>query len=486
MSGAGARLTLKPAKLFTWAGRAWSDRRGAIALTFALSAMLILCAVFAAVDGARVSAGRMALQDALDSSILAAGASSAQDSATINKIGVAYLNAQLANNKNVQNVKAVYTPGVKSITVTATADVDPIFMDFFTGGKVHLTANSSVARGQDQTIELVLVLDTTGSMSGTKITTLRTAATSLVTKLTAGNAEGVKIGVVPFAQYVNVGVAARNESWVSVGADTSTTTTKMVTPSCVKSTTCTGGYTTTCTSNNDGVITTYSCVKGQTCTNVMYNPCPGPVSQTTTTTTKFNGCVGSPAYNKNVTDTDTSRKYPGLMNVTCSQQITPLTATPATVTTAIGKLTASGNTYIPAGLAWGFNMLSSPIPLTEAAAYDTKGPNRKPRKVMVLMTDGANTLLMRPATGAHDVTPAAGQRATQADTWMLELCANIRAQKIEVFTVAFDIGADAVSRDLVRQCATDNAHFYDAADQAALVAAFESIAASLQNLRLTK
>ena len=136
-------------------------------------------------------------------------------------------------------------------------------------------------------------------------------------------------------------------------------------------------------------------------------------------------------------------------------------------------------------------MLSPAQPMTEGGAYDTAGPNRKPRKVLILMTDGANTKLMR-ATGAaatlgmHDISPVSPARAVQADTYTAELCTNIKAQKIEVYAVAFDIGTDVIARNMVKACATDDKHFYDAADSAALTAAFAAIAASLQALHLTK
>jgi Flp pilus assembly protein TadG len=468
------------------------DRGGVTALTFALCAMLLLTVAFAGIDAARFSAARVELQDTLDSAIIAAGVTNATDSATLNKVGGAYMTGQLKASPNLLNPKVTFTPGPKSISAVATADVDPIFMDLFTRSLVHLEVHSEVKRGQDQTLELAMVLDTTGSMAGTKIATLQTAATSLITKVMDGNTSGeAKIGIVPFAQYVNMGVASRSESWANVPADSTVTTTapKTTTPSCVKSTTCTGKQTYDCSTTNDGVYIPKTCTKNIGCTNVMYNPCPGPTTTmvTTTTTTKFSGCYGSPPYPQNVRDSDVGRKYPGMMNKTCSAQVTPLTTNVAALKAAIAAVSANGNTYIPAGLAWGFNMLSPQTPLTDAAAYDTKGPNRKPRKVLLLMTDGANTKLMRPANnGDHEGNPASGARAVQADTWTTELCTNIKAQKIEVYAVAFDIGSDTVSRDLVRKCATDDAHFFDASDSTELIAAFDAIGASLQALHISK
>lgn len=400
------------------------DRRGVTALTFAISAMVLLAAVFAAIDAARFSAAKTQLQDALDAAVLAAASTNSNDQAALTRVGSAYMAAQLANNGDIQDMKVTFTLTDKTMTGVATAEVDPIFMDLFTNSLVHLGASSEVQRGKDQTLELALVLDTTGSMAGNKIATLKQAAKSLVTKLSTGAPAGaVKVGVVPFATYVNMGVASRNQTWANVPADQGSS--------------------------------------------------------------KFQGCYGSPPYPQNVRDSDPGRRYPGFLNLTCSKQVTPLTGSASTVTSAIDALSASGNTYIPAGLAWGFNMLSPQAPVTDAAAYDTTGPNRKPRKVLLLMTDGANTALMR-VNGDHEGTPPYGARAVQTDTYTTELCTNIKAQKIEVYAVAFDIGSDTVARNLVKSCATDATHFYDAANSADLIAAFDAIAASLQAVHISR
>ena len=401
------------------------DQRGVTALTFAISAMVLLAAVFAAIDAERFSAARSRLQDALDAAAIAAAVANTTDPDVINQVGGKFLDAQLRGDESLIGIKATFAPGDSKIVASATADVDPIFMDLFTHQNVHLATRSEVARGQDQTLELVLVLDTTGSMAGKKIDTLKTVAKSLITDLIIKNRAGsVKIGIVPFAQYVNMGVASRNETWADVPADH-------------------GSH-------------------------------------------HFDGCYGSPPYPQNVRDSDAGRRYPGFLDISCSSQATSLTTQVGPLESTVSTINASGNTYIPAGLAWGFNMLSPQIPLTDADPYDTKGPNQKPHKVLLLMTDGANTKLMRTANGDHDGDPPWGSRAVQADTYTKELCNNIKAQKIEVYSVAFEIGSDTVARDLVKQCATDADHFYDASNSAELIAAFQAIGASLQSLHISK
>ena len=83
----------------------------------------------------------------------------------------------------------------------------------------------------------------------------------------------------------------------------------------------------------------------------------------------FFGCVGSPAYPKNVEDTDPTRRYPGLLETgsSCGSEITPLTANHGQVISAIEKLSAVGETYIPAGMAWGLGILLGLVALLLAS-----------------------------------------------------------------------------------------------------------------------
>ncbi len=84
--------------------------------------------------------------------------------------------------------------------------------------------------------------------------------------------------------------------------------------------------------------------------------------------------------------------------------------------------------------------------------------------------------------GIHDVSAIP---AKEADTYTQELCNNIKDKNIEVYTVAFAITGNPDAMKLVQSCATDPAHFFNAADQTALLSAFSQIGKSIQNLRLS-
>jgi hypothetical protein len=57
---------------------------------------------------------------------------------------------------------------------------------------------------------------------------------------------------------------------------------------------------------------------------------------------------------------------------------------------------------------------------------------------------------------------------------------------IIVFTVGFDIGSQAGVEDFMRDCASTQWHFYNAADGGALKQAFRDIAVNISRLRLSK
>ncbi|ALL11999.1 TadE/TadG family type IV pilus assembly protein [Caulobacter henricii] len=490
MRGPNSHLPPPPPGLLRLARRLRGSERGAVAVQFAFLALPIALLCFGLLDMNRVGMQRRQLQDALDAATLIAARANVTTDAELDTLGDAALASEIAGlGITVPAANSTFKGGAEnSVIGTVKSDLKPIIANLWTNADVSVTATTTVKRGQDSPVELVMVLDTTGSMSGTKLTTLKTAATSLVDKLTVGGTANVKIGVVPFAQYVNVGIANRNQSWISVPADYSTTTTTPGKCTTVSTKTTCQTQTYACTKYTDGVAYASTCSRNINCVTTAITPVTTcTADKVTTNTFKFSGCVGSPAYPKNVTDTDPLRVYPGFMNLTCATPLTPLTSTVSTVKAAITALSATGDTYIPSGLAWGFNMLSSAQPLTDAAAYDATGLNRKPRKAMVLMTDGANSKLMNASNGRHDVSPSPNpdSPATGANTYTAELCTNIKAKNIEVFTVAFNV-TDTGIKNILKACASDDSHYFDATDTTKLLEAFQNIADALRNLYISK
>lgn len=86
-------------------------------------------------------------------------------------------------------------------------------------------------------------------------------------------------------------------------------------------------------------------------------------------------------------------------NMSCeTAPLMPLTDDQTKIDTAIDAMQANGATDVPEGIAWGMRTLSSTAPFTEGRAETEKGND----KIIVLVTDGANTYYTPQSLGASD------------------------------------------------------------------------------------
>lgn len=476
--------------MFTLINRFSRDTRANMSTIFALSLVPVLASAGAAVDFGRLTLARTELQNALDAGVLSVNTMTVTTSDAAKTVVSNYVQTQLDKGTHLYDLNIIVTLSAdgRTLSATASAKQKSSLMQVVGIKYGEINATSQVHIGLDNTVEMALVLDNTGSMAANnKMTTLKSSANMLIDTLMSDPKNKVRIGLVPFAQYVNVGTANRGASWLSNTTDYSTTSTTTVPGVCtaascstkqnvVGTTNC---HPVTTSSTNDGVVTYTT---KTVCDNVYgppYQVCvPASCTQTTTKTTttnyKWTGCVGSRNYPLNLTDDQPNSTWPALYNTTCGSVIVPLTSKVSTLKSAITAMTASGETYTPAGLVWGLNVLSPTQPFTEGDAYD---PNKiKPRKALVFMTDGVNTKSMTSTTSATHT----GTNRTQADTYTATLCTTIKAKGIEIYSIALMVD-DAAAKTMLQTCASDSSHYFDATDTAALQAAFQKIAYSLQS-----
>lgn len=481
------------------------DESGATVTMFAFAGVAVICMAGAVVDYGRLSKAHSGLQAATDSAALAAARLPSKDAATMRAAADKFFIANTSGmaGQNIQITKFDFQESSGTVTIESSGVLDTTLMSIIGFTTMGFSSRSAALKEVTGTVEMALVLDNTWSMSdsagggGSKITVLKSAAKNLINTILAQGGTNVKIGIVPFADYVNVGVGNRNQAWMSVPADYSTTTTTPAVPySCKTISTkqvCTKGAPKTCTSTTDGVVSTYDCTP-QTCVQqpiTPYQSCSGPTpAKTTVTNYKWYGCVLSRKTGElRLNDSEPTSPYTGFLGTSqrCLNPIVPLTSDKAVLTSAIDKLIINiggykPSTYIPGGLIWGVNVLSPTAPFAEAKAYDTA--NKMPRKALVLMTDGANTLYFRNSDGTHQAVRNNGDvTTTNLDT--SKICDYAKSKKIEVFTVAFAV-TDVAAKTMLQGCATSAGHYYDATDAAALTAAFQSIGQSLTSLRLSQ
>jgi hypothetical protein len=163
--------------------------------------------------------------------------------------------------------------------------------------------------------------------------------------------------------------------------------------------------------------------------------------------------------------------------------------------TALNRMEANGMTNIQAGVAWGWRVVSPGQPFTQGAAKDDKDWI----KVIVLMTDGANTHrgLNSPNKSMYSAygfarngrlgTPTryTSTLVSRMNARTLEACTNAKADGIMVYTVAFGI-SDYGTRTLLRNCATNPEMAFTPDNGSDLIATFNQIGVDLSSLRIAE
>lgn len=201
-----------PTRLFRRIGdflvRLRRDQRGAIAVQFAFLALPLAVIVFALVDLGRISLQRRQMQDALDAATLMAARSTAVTDADLDKVGDAAFVAEIAGlNLGLTGSDSTFKAGDKSrILGSVSATLKPVIANLWTNKDFTVNATSEVVRSSKD-LEVAVVLDITGSMSGSRITDLKTGASDLVDIIVKDVQTPFysKVAIVPYSMGVNVG-----------------------------------------------------------------------------------------------------------------------------------------------------------------------------------------------------------------------------------------------------------------------------------------
>lgn len=483
-----------------------SDRSGNFAIAMSVLSIPILLSVGFGVDYSRLLAAHTRLQGIADTTALALAASGEKDEAKLEQMAEDFISGNMDAPQFKEITIASLDTGDNAIDIDLSSQIDTYFMGLANYRTLDVDASALAERAVTGSVEVALVLDNTYSMAETdskgvtKLAALKTAANLLITTLMSNPDADVKIGLVPYADYVNVGTGYRNKSWLSVPVDY--TVPAVAKSGCTPKTETVLGACTAygpeydCSTYVDGVR------KAKTCKDCTARK-PSTEKQGETCTTnakaeqkyKWYGCVGSRKTGTNrLDDTAPNVTYPGYVDTSqkCLNPIVTLSDDGKALKTAInGMVYNLGSyepyTYIPAGLIWGVNVLSPTEPLNEAKAYDVE--NKEPRKALLLMTDGENTRRFQASDGKHvafdsNATKAATQLKTVNDE-TLTICTYAKSKKIEVYSVAFMVD-DAAAKTMLQSCATDSDHYFDASDPDKLVAAFTGIAQSLSQVRLAR
>lgn len=450
----------------------------------ALGVFMLVGATGTAVDMGRVQIVQSRMQNALDAAGLAAGSSvSTTDVATETS---KYFYANFPPNymgTTISSLTATPNGDNSLINLAVAGSVDTTFMRIFGINSVAVSASTQITR-QSKGLELVLVIDNTGSMaqsaggSTTKLQAAKNASNTLLDVLYGASNNTVPnlwVGLVPFSQAVNIGTG--HSSW------------------------------TTADSFNWGTTSWYGCVDARETSNRdvtddppsvatfprYYSPCDSNNQWYGTNSSHTNCLTGSGLqYKSGMSSTSTYGP-----NRYCPQPLTAMVAEKSVVSAAVNSMAARGNTLVNTGLVWGWRMLSPrwrglwggemdsnslPLDYNTALMY----------KVVVLMTDGDNTI-DNSSWGAYWYlsnnklgTTNSSTAVTRLNTRTTQVCDSMKAQGIIIYTIALGSSVSSTAKSMLQACATNSDYYFLSPTTDELDGIFQQIGDSLANLRISQ
>ena len=458
-----SRTTVKATRLLR-------DRTGNVSMIFALVAIPVLGMLGLAIDFGRETHIKDRMQAVLDAAVL---------SVVMDQSGSANPNETASQNLQAEFQREGFSPMVSIVadrnagTVSATASVrmNTLFMGLLSQSSVVVEAKSSAITGAGGPMDVAIAFDTTGSMAGSKMSAAQTAAGDLVDLLyklpgTSAPNPAMRVGLVPFTYYVNVGLGNRNASWMSVPQDSTSSYNDC--PNSWPQLTTPVHYTQTCSA--DG--TPYDCSYDDW---NDYNQTPTSTCTTVTDTHQWHGCAGSQASPADAGVAATAANpVPGLIDTWCAAELIRLSNDPVTVKTAITGMAPGGETYIAPGLLWGWRVLSD----DGSSPFRDGGPKATHRKRLILMTDGANT-------HSANYPDHEGSDVVAANLKTKQVCDNIKADGVQIYSIVFDV-TDPTIKQLLADCSSGPPFYYDANTTAEMENAFKKIGHELTMTHLTK
>lgn len=524
--------------------RVIADRRAGVAVLFALAAALLVLVVGVAVDATRLWMVRVKLQQSVDAAALLAALRVGETTQTEEARRLFWVNFSTRPYGDTigylgatSTGAAVKQEDAAHVRVSAKADLPLLFgpvMRLFggDGGAVSVASGDTIARRGDA-YEIALVLDITSTMTlatsdgTTRVQGMKDAVADLLDVIygPADTVQNLSISVVPFRTSVNIGT--HNRPWVDDTAYAAADWSVQPWRGCVEARQ--NGY--DLTEDNPTTKpfkplfwkTTYRMHPYQACTS-------------TGCTTQY--YLGDNDWHSGyVTDTGNGGAKPAHSNLPVgpnlgcpNQALLPLTESKSAVGARVASLVATGGigTVTAQGLQWGWLTLS-PLwqghwglaPARDGAARPRAYSDTTARKVLVLMSDGqsgwggnhncspdkvwpaclqtdgyytaygrlsANHLgvAMPSGTPPDSSKNASARAATALNARAVQTCTQIKTKGVEIYVVAFDAPPGSADEALLKGCATDAAHYFNATDGAGIRRAFTAIGRRIGNLRLTQ
>jgi Flp pilus assembly protein TadG len=473
-----------------------ADRRGNVAIIFALSLIPLTLAAGAGLDYARGVIVRSALSRALDAAALAVGATPGISQAQIQTLAQQYFDANYTLNNSYGTPSALSVTVAEQTITIAVGDLMPTtFLRMLGINNLPVKAASTVVWGQMK-MWVALVLDNTGSMcasdsnpyagspcpypaSNSKIASLKSATHILLNMLqgAASKAGDVQVAIIPFVQDVNIGTGFVNASWLdwsdwNAANGSCNISGKNDQASCQVTGTWSGNK-----CNIPGYNSKNSCQKAVgSWTPDNHNTWNGCVMDRGYDPPPANPNGPDTTYNYDVMNTAPSSrvtsKFAAEQNSACPQSLMGLSYNWTSLSSKVDAMLANGSTNQTIGLVWGWHALSQGAPMNAPALPDDTA------RYIIILSDGLNTKDRWYGNGSS--------QSTQVDARMALVCANAKAAGIVVYAVYVDINGAQGNSSVLQSCATDTGKYFDLKSASQISATFAAIGQQITNLRVSQ
>ncbi len=469
-SSGGTRRMGRVASISTLTTKFRGDERGSIAIIFGLTALTMTMFVGSAIDISRWLSARTDTLNAVDAAVLAGARSLQVNSSNPQAAVTAAERFYAANTRNrlpvVDTIKFKTARNDTAFQATGSAEIETPFLGFAGVEKLPLIKLSAadsdsefseavlkVGGNGGTNLEVSMMLDVTGSMSGDKIEDMKEAAKDLIDIVIWEDQSQYtsRVALVPFSESVRIDDTLRDALAIP-------------------------GNALFTFKDKSGRNRTYkrdtNCVTERMGPEALLDTAPVAASQP------------KPFYNRG------GKCAPNKPTV-----VMPLSSDKSTLKNSIDGYVASGMTAGQLGTAWAWYMLSPnwapklpvanrPESYSHLTELNEKG-QPKLKKIAVLMTDGEyNTEYCSNGVTTDNMscTLANGNATNQAKL----LCTAMKAKNIDVYTVGFALGGNNTALNLLRNCASSTTQFYEAENGEQLKQAFRDIALKISTLHLTK
>lgn len=506
-------MTSVKTKNFNIFGQYLRQTGAAIAIMFGVMAPVLIGITGLSIDYSHAFLVKQRLALALDAAALAGAAAATQEDDIRQRV----LDFFKANYPE-EEIGFVFEPVVQvigdEVYVSGTARYDTFFLKVLGIDSLNIEASTIVQR-EVQGLEVVLVLDNTGSMAtNNNIDSLKTGSENFINIMfdAASNPDFVRIGMVPYSNSVRVGryglgqnpdgSAYDGDAFVTLPSGVSYTTSRNSTTGwygCVvehKE----AGYTAAATHVNnsygqlwrDGTAWDGHGWNAASTSNDPYDydtldNYDGPwdiymfgkiISQGQTCGSGYSGCSNCTASGSKCNSTYCYCRSNKTSQGCPYAYITPITSDRDELLENIDDMQPDGNTLGNIGMAWGARVLSPEAPFEEGVEWD----NPYWKKAIVMMTDGDNT--ENGTYSSYWFTSRNNMSVTKFNNRFAETCEALKDKGVTIYTVTFTSGINQNTKDYYRECASSEDQYFDAPSQEELIDAFEKIARELSNLHI--